>query len=298
MKTGNVVPADNVQPSAAALKATSGSRHKLIRLFENNSAAKLAGFYTDARFLMWRLLNPGGSFAEFYASTIARKLARGGVHKTLGTRNYQSASLVAQASPQDSKIHSRRGRPFFLWMKKQNLKPSDVCLDYGCGSLRVGQHLISYLDAGNYLGLDIVDKFYSDGLLLLNKDITTAKSPWFGVINADTLQYARSRKPDIIYSTAVMQHVPPADLPAYLGKIFSLMKGNVVAVINFKAANATTRIGANAWAYSEQSIAAAVLQADPAMKFQVSMWNKDSEQRLLIASRSGDKITAWTKVTA
>src|SRR6185312_1001449 len=41
------------------------------------------------------------------------------------------------------------------FLRGQGLLPRHSLLDYGCGVLRGGIPLIRYLDAGNYVGLDI-----------------------------------------------------------------------------------------------------------------------------------------------
>ncbi len=279
--------------SSISPKPAKGAKQDFNRFFENSMAAKLAGLMTDVRFALWRFKNPKGSFAEFYATTIAEKLKRGGVHKTLGARNYQTAGLIGQAAPQEGQTHGQRGRPFFNWVKQRGIKPEHICVDFGCGSLRVGQHFIGYLQPGNYLGLDIVDKFYQDGLSLLDKDMISTKSPWLGIISPETLSIAKSRQPDFIYSTAVMQHVPAQDLTAYLGNIFAMMNDRTMAATNFKVADMQTRIGANAWAHTEKTVADAVRRTDAAMPFKILRWSKDPQQRMLIASRSHDIMTQW-----
>jgi hypothetical protein len=41
------------------------------------------------------------------------------------------------------------------------------CVDFGCGSLRLGQHAIRYLDRSNYWGVDLTDSFIRAGIDLL-----------------------------------------------------------------------------------------------------------------------------------
>jgi SAM-dependent methyltransferase len=47
------------------------------------------------------------------------------------------------------------GRHQLDFLVAQGLAPSHRFLDVGCGSLRAGRHLVSYLDPGNYYGLDV-----------------------------------------------------------------------------------------------------------------------------------------------
>jgi len=50
------------------------------------------------------------------------------------------------------------GRWAFSQLLSEGLKPDDVLVDYGCGTLRMGLHAIRYLAPGNYWGLDINEK--------------------------------------------------------------------------------------------------------------------------------------------
>lgn len=46
------------------------------------------------------------------------------------------------------------GKALFRFLKEHGLKPDHYFLDVGCGSLRVGVHLVGYLEAGHYYGVD------------------------------------------------------------------------------------------------------------------------------------------------
>src|SRR5260370_10189962 len=50
------------------------------------------------------------------------------------------------------------------FMIKMGLRPEHVLLDVGCGSLRGGVEFISYLHAGNYLGLDSSNRLIQAGI--------------------------------------------------------------------------------------------------------------------------------------
>ena len=56
------------------------------------------------------------------------------------------------------------GASVFLQCVKWGLKPTDNLLDIGCGSLRVGKHLIPFLDDGKYCGVEPEQKYLNDGL--------------------------------------------------------------------------------------------------------------------------------------
>lgn len=55
------------------------------------------------------------------------------------------------------------GQLQFNFMVAQGLKPHHKLLDIGCGSLRGGVHFIQYLDAGNYVGIDVNESLLEAG---------------------------------------------------------------------------------------------------------------------------------------
>jgi cyclopropane fatty-acyl-phospholipid synthase-like methyltransferase len=57
------------------------------------------------------------------------------------------------------------GRLQFEFLKARGLKPAHKLLDIGCGCLRGGIHFISYLEEGNYYGLDVNRSLIEAGLL-------------------------------------------------------------------------------------------------------------------------------------
>ncbi|WP_295534192.1 galactosyltransferase-related protein [Synechococcus sp. UW140] len=53
----------------------------------------------------------------------------------------------------------------FEFLIEQGLKPNHRLLDIGCGSLRLGSHLIPYLQPGNYIGIEKEQSLLDAGLL-------------------------------------------------------------------------------------------------------------------------------------
>jgi SAM-dependent methyltransferase len=51
----------------------------------------------------------------------------------------------------------------FNFLKSEGLSHNHKLLDIGCGCLRVGVHLINYLDAGNYFGVDLNESLLDAG---------------------------------------------------------------------------------------------------------------------------------------
>ena len=74
------------------------------------------------------------------------------------------------------------GKQQYHYLVSQGLRPDHVFLDIACGSLRLAQYLIPYLDAGNYHGIDGSDRLIRQGLKHeLLYDIAKIKAPRFAV---------------------------------------------------------------------------------------------------------------------
>lgn len=73
------------------------------------------------------------------------------------------------------------GKRQYHWLVSNGLRPDHRFLDIACGSLRLGQFLIPYLDRGCYFGLEpepeLVQKGLDEELLF---DLAAQKAPRFG----------------------------------------------------------------------------------------------------------------------
>lgn len=65
------------------------------------------------------------------------------------TSNWNHREYVAHGADYDA-----TGREVFDLLIAQGLQPQHRLLDYGCGSLRVGKHIIGYLEPEHYFGLE------------------------------------------------------------------------------------------------------------------------------------------------
>jgi cyclopropane fatty-acyl-phospholipid synthase-like methyltransferase len=161
-------------------------------------------------FERWLAAHPGGSCGQFYAEDARRRIDAGDAHATLGLASVDQAAVMARA------------QRVLADFKRAGCAPHHVVVDYGCGSLWIGEALMDYLEPGNYIGLDVSDVFYAEGLARLSSEFVAGRRPTLHTITDAALREVRGRKPDFIASIAVMQHVPPKDLPGYFARIVSL----------------------------------------------------------------------------
>ncbi|MDR4494872.1 MAG: class I SAM-dependent methyltransferase [Nitrospirales bacterium] len=170
-----------------------------------------------------------------------------------GQKRHGPANFLAggeQLGPANSLKH---GSFAFKKITRLGLQPHHLCVDFGCGSLRIGQHLIGYLKSGRYIGLDITDRFIRDGLDLLDTGMLQAKDPKIHVINEPILQAVTQMKPDYIICVSVLMHVPPHELDAFFDRILRLMTSQTTLLLFFDESSSPIRTEAKSWAYSVAS---------------------------------------------
>lgn len=256
---------------------------------------------SDRRYRVWRTAHPGGTYADYYAYKVERKLAKGAAHKTLGVKQLGTGGAFAAADDLDVAEFRSRGVSYLNWFVERGLRQDMTCVEYGCGSLRVGQHFIRHLDADRYVGLDVTDTFYELGITRLEDGLLADKRPRFGKIRSDQYRMAASLKPDIVYSTAVLQHVPEVELEAYFSSLLGLVPANGVAVANFKSGDMKT-IGQSSWTYEPGRIFGALFRVDPTINAAVvdgwRSWDGQYQQSMLVMARRPELLGPWTRASS
>jgi ubiquinone/menaquinone biosynthesis C-methylase UbiE len=105
------------------------------------------------------------------------------------------------------------------FMIKMGLRPEHVLLDVGCGSLRGGVEFISYLHAGNYLGLDSSNRLIQKGIKEeLGRRLLKLKSPEF-VVSRHFEFEKFSEKPDFAIAHSIFTHLTESDIRLCLEKL-------------------------------------------------------------------------------
>jgi len=81
------------------------------------------------------------------------------------------------------------GSESFRALLDLGLQPSHVVLDIGCGALRIGYWLISFLDSGNYYGIEPNKQMLNEGLTaFFDRDKLAFKQPRFS--NSDNFDFS------------------------------------------------------------------------------------------------------------
>jgi hypothetical protein len=212
----------------------------------------------------WRRDHPGAPFANFYADRIIEKLNSGRRHTTLGARGWFAGD--DRPAEWDRELFAQRGLRRWGEIVGFGLEPNMRCVDYGCGSLRLGQHAMRYLETGNYWGIDVTDTFIKTGLELISPELLARKAPRLSTINGEVLRDIRAWQPDFIFSNAVLQHVPPDELSLFFERLESMMAPHTKAFILYITEEKVQRFDAMSWSYPAEFIRTAARSAAPTLK--------------------------------
>ena len=194
------------------------------------------------KFEEWRRQNPSKPFKEFFAERVERKLRDGRPHPTLG------GNLCR-------KEHGTSGRGYFKRLVKIGLKPDDVCVDYGCGTLRLGIHAINYLEPGAYWGMDVSEFLLEEGRRLIGDRLTAEKQPHLRVISADSVAEVAAVRVAMLISVKVLVHVHPDELLEYFQNIIKIIGPSGQAIIDAKWSHTTTvHYGERSWVHAISTI--------------------------------------------
>lgn len=233
------------------------------RLRELPAIKAIANGISKRRFKVWKSKNPGGTFGEYYAAKTIAGLKEGRSHYTLGGRGKTKGHTARiDWTPED---FAKRSLDIWEAVRGFGLTPEMKCVDYGCGSLRIGQHAMRFLDSGNYCGMDVVDTFINQGLELVDPDVIAEKMPELLVISPQSLDKIRAWRPDFIFSSAVIQHVPPEELEEFFRCVERLMIKRCTAHVIYISAPRMTQVKALNWVYPAEFLLAAMNSAAPGL---------------------------------
>lgn len=100
------------------------------------------------------------------------------------------------------------GRLQFDYLAGHGLKPSDRVLEIGCGNLRAGWRFISFLDAGNYYGIDISPDILLAAQRTLVRFGVQDKTPHLMLVQDLKLDFLPAEYFDVVHAHSVFSHSP------------------------------------------------------------------------------------------
>jgi hypothetical protein len=197
----------------------------------------MINFKHNDKFQEWRRRNPGKQFKDFYAEQAQRSLRKRKTHRTLGGNLLKGE-------------FGSSGKDFFSKLVDLGLKPNDTCIDYGCGTLRIGIHAINYLKPGAYWGMDTSEFLLGEGRKLIGDRLWAEKQPNLRVISTESVAEVAAAKPVLLFSNRVLFHVHPDELSEYFRNIINIIGRSGKAIITGKWSHQETiRLNQHAWAH-------------------------------------------------
>jgi len=195
----------------------------------------------------WRLSHPTAPYEQYYVHRVMAKIRSGEGHPAIGP--------TARPLRNESELLD--------FLLKHGLRPGDLTIDYGCGSLRLAPPLIEFLEPDKYWGMDLAEDFLDLGRAYLSPDLAKAKRPRLDVIGDEVIRRARAERPRYIISWHVCSKVPENRFDAYIGNIAAMMSPGATALVHFPEAAELRKQTGLAWARPRSQVAAAVARASP-----------------------------------
>lgn len=232
----------------------------------------------DAAFEKWRETHPEGRFSEFSAQFVFGQLQKGSSHASLGGK-LQTAEDWWKAG--------ERPRDFVL--ENADITPESRICDYGCGSLRVGGHLMKLLNPGNYIGIDVSEDFISEGIKLVGADLIEQKKPVLGSIES-RMDEVIAANVDVVFSFNVALHVHPDEQTAYNERLKAIAhKRGARLLLHMVESAEPIRFQKSGWAYPFAQylewMKPLVLQKDPVFVNETTKAGRSFKSYILVFDR-------------
>jgi hypothetical protein len=164
----------------------------------------------NAQYTLWRWSRPDAAFKDYFASIVLKDIATGRKHPTLGGNLCEGRFGEA-------------GEAAFHRLLQQGIAPDDICVDYGCGTLRIGVHAMRFLRPSGYWGLDINHALLDTGVHLIGSRLLEERKPNLRVISHASVKEAAQANPSFLFSIAVLIHIHPQELEKYFRNILLIV---------------------------------------------------------------------------
>ena len=178
-----------------------------------------------------------GSFADYYVHRTLATIGRDVPHYTLGAglRQPETGRAVAES--------------YLAVFRRYGLRPEHRCVEFGCGSLRMAEPVMRFLEPGRYVGLDVTDAFYSLGLQRLDPGLVARARPHLAVIGQESLARAARERPDFVFCVLVLHHVPPFELDRFFGNLTRLVGERTICLLEARLGDRTRQTRRYVWVH-------------------------------------------------
>ena len=186
-------------------------------------------------------LEDGLTRAKEYARQLSERIEKDGTHNAIGS------SIIRGGAAVD--FRDAGARQFERISKLVDVEPKTRVVDYGCGSLRIGYHVIAAVDPGNYMGLDVSSEFIDAGIANLG-EMLEAKRPVLREISEESVEEAAAFAPRFVFSANVAYHVPPEEQTTYFENMKRIAHRKGTAVyFDAKVSSSVHQYGEWGWSY-------------------------------------------------
>jgi len=171
--------------------------------------------------LFWSTKIKGESYTEWYR----RRMNRMAVKSTAANRPVNPAYLDNAARQVN-------------YLKHRGLKPDHDFLEYGCGILRVGLHLMKYMEDGRYVAADISDNRVQKGVGILKENGIDPSRYRAVVLTNEEAKELGDQRFDFIIAHDVFPHMPTNECTVCLKTLSRHLKPEGQLFVTFSMADA------------------------------------------------------------
>lgn len=148
---------------------------------------------------------------------LGSKLVGGGDFEYWG----RLSDLRNQSPIGDKWLH--RGAAQFEYLKELGLSPGQCFLDYGCAVLATAAHVIPYLQAGNYVGIDVASASVAGGARRLSERGIDRKRYHLLRASHPSLPELEGFRFDFIFAASVFQYLRRRDFGTVMIRLRGLL---------------------------------------------------------------------------
>lgn len=106
------------------------------------------------------------------------------------------------------------------------LQPHDKLIDIGCGILVGGEYFMTYLNCGNYTGIDISNELIEEGVRRIDDDVIENKKPTLKQ-NTDLKFNDINRTHNYAVANSVFTHLPKDHIDECLSNVGKVLEGKL-----------------------------------------------------------------------
>lgn len=155
-----------------------------------------------------------------------------------------------------------RGYYHLEFMKRHGVEPHHRFLDFGCGFGRTAIAVVPYLDKGAYVGVDLSKERIRMAEDWISQEKLSDKAPRFERSSDIHLSYLDDKSFDVVWTQAVISHMPFEDVERFLQAARRVLKDEGVLMFDYvRSEDGFKRHTIKDFFYTEEAIRAAVDRA-------------------------------------